>query len=636
MTTRVATQGEINLNSIKYRIRGPVRVFIASANPDKYIIGDFLPDTHPFLSPITWFDHRFGIGRDTFDLVEPGRVWWSTCNLSHRGHLVLPRRTIQTAAASTSGTVGFLNEINSQVLASFGTEVHIYDNSGDSWGSSVRTLLNAVSDTISCMVNGTRTLVLATGSEVDYTTDGTNWSRQSSQGIKYLCLWNDLLWGITNAGVLCHTTDLSAAWATDATLQLPAGYVTKLFTGPSPDPREKRTLLYAATQSGLYVYDYAATQWLETDLFVPYHPNNGKGALARRGKIYYPAGNALIEHQPGIGQRPVGPDLADGLPTDRRGTITTMVDTHNDLIVGLDSSIGSVTTLNSFATAGVYTHHVATIATDSGYPTLLGWGEGPPPQGQRGWEVKWAAGDQGRAIEALFVSNMYSAYRLWWASGGRVFYQALPTDIVNPTQVTTSQYESSGIWESPWFDAGNNAQTKLAVLCWLETRNPTSSETVALAYATDDIESYTTLGTQSVAGNTRYIFPSSISPTGTEFRTIRFRLSLARGATNTNTPDVRKLTLSYVRLNEVLLGFNFTVDLLADYGGMTIKELRSNLQTALTSKTAMQLTARHDSDTARNYWVLPAPSQIQSFDRGQGQDESGLVPVTFLQLTQTG
>lgn len=639
MTTRQTLERAVNLNSVAFPITGPVEVFIASANPEKYVIGDFAPDTHPFLSPITWDDPRWGIGRDTFDRAEPTRIWWSTCSLSHRSHLVLQRRTVTTAAASTVGTVGFLNEINSQLMASFGTSVHAYDNTLDSWGSSLRTLLNAVTDSISAMVNGTRTLALATGSEVDWSTDGTAWNRNSSAGIKYLAYWNDLLWGITAAGVLYHTTNLTANWAVDATLQLPSGYVTKLFTGPSPDRREKRTLLYAATQVGLYVYDYDAVQWLETDLPLPYHPNNGKGAgtWGRTGAIYFSAGNAIYEYIPGVGRRVMGPDLADGLPTDRRGTITTLIGTHNDLIVGLDSSIGSVTTLNSFASAGVYTHHVATIATDSGYPTLLGWGGGPPPAGQRGWEVKWPDGNQGAAIDSLFVGNTYSAYRLWWGSGGRVFYQSLPTDIVNPTQVTTTQYASSGVWESPWFDAGNNAQTKLAVLCWLETRNPTSSETAVLAYATNDTESYTPLGTQSAAGNTRYLFPNSSSPTGTAFRTIRFRLSLARGSTNTNTPDVRKLTLSYARLNEVLLGFTFTVNLTAgDYKGSSIKALRSSLLTAMTSTSAMQFTYRDDSDTARNYWVLPAPSMIRELARGQGYDESGQSRVTFLQLTQTG
>ena len=617
---------EVSINGHFFRIRGAVETFIASPHPQKIIPGDVGLETHPLVSAVVWRDGRGGIGKDTYDQSDPNRTWWSTCSKRHRGHTVLQRRTVTTAAAASTGAVGFINEIGTTVLASFGTAVHSYNNSIDSWGSSGRTLLAAVTDSVRCVLAGSDTLAVATTTAVDWTLDVATWNRNMT-GIKFMAFWRELLWGINNAGQLYFTSDLAGSWVADAVLRLPAGSVTGLFVGPSMEAESGDSVLYAATTYGPYVLDSENTRFVEPKIQLPFHPQNGKGAREFRGAVYFPAGNAVIEYRPGFPAKLVGPDLDDGLPADRRGAITTMVKTHNDLIVGIDSTVGTTTTMNTFITVGINEHRGTVFATDSGYPTLLGWAGGSPPQGQGGWEVKWGSGNQGNAVQALFVSNMYSSYRLWWGAGGRIYYQALPTDIINPSQVTTTQYDASGTDETPWLAPdGNELKTALEVR--LETRNPTSSESVVLAYATNYVESYTTLGTQTSAGETAYPFPDATTPTGISFRSIRFKRTFARGSTNTNTPDETKLTFLYYKPYSSLLGFRVTIDLtVPDVHGRSIREQRDNLDTILGTTTLMTFT----KDETTTFYVVPQPSASAGQDRGVGRDESGLFQITLVE-----
>ena len=191
MAARVTSEKEVSVNGVNFRVRGPVQQFIASAWPPKQVLGDFTMDTHPFVSGQEWNDHRSGIGKDVYEARDPGRAWWSTMSMRHRGHLPLQRRTVQVAASTTSANISFINEIGGEIYAAFGTAVERYDNSGDAWEAGVRTLASAATDSIKAMVGGTETLVVATGDRLDYTTDGSSWNRTAigQPNIQYLTHW---------------------------------------------------------------------------------------------------------------------------------------------------------------------------------------------------------------------------------------------------------------------------------------------------------------------------------------------------------------------------------------------------------------------------------------------------------------
>src|SRR3990167_6459465 len=206
-----------SLNGRKFPLAGPVQGFIAAQFPPKRMEGEFKLDTHPVLSTKECRDWRPGIGKDAYEESQPGRTWWATTSLRHRGHHVLQHRTVQTAAASSSGAVGFMGDIGTTVLASFGTAVHAYTNATDDWGASVRTLANAATDSLSAMVNGTYTLVVAQGSDLDWTTDGASWNRITTD-IDYVAFWREFLWGIdATTGTIYFSSNLSNGFTADGT-----------------------------------------------------------------------------------------------------------------------------------------------------------------------------------------------------------------------------------------------------------------------------------------------------------------------------------------------------------------------------------------------------------------------------------
>jgi len=162
MPSRSIAENEVWLNAEKYRIKGPVRRFTASLQPGKVTTGDFGNESNPFASTIELGDFRGGIGINRADLRKDfGRCWWSTCQLRYKRQTVLPGRPVTTAAGPAQDVqvlIDFLNE----KYACWGTEVYKYNNSTDSWGSNLRTLLAVATDAIAGFVGATNTLVIAT------------------------------------------------------------------------------------------------------------------------------------------------------------------------------------------------------------------------------------------------------------------------------------------------------------------------------------------------------------------------------------------------------------------------------------------------------------------------------------------
>ena len=267
---------------------------------------------------------------------------------------------------------------------------------------------------------------------------------------------------------------------------------------------------------------------------------------------------------------------------------------------------------------------------DDGNPTVLGWAGGNPPAGTGGWEVKWSRGTQGTDISYLTVSDAYSVYRAWWGNNGRVYYQTLPTNIVNPTQIGIASYTSSGIVDYPWIKVPGN-QTGVALSAFLETRNPTSSETVQLLYATNFVEPFTSLGTNSTAGRTTYNFQAGGVDAGIAFNAVRLRANMTRGGSDSNSPDILSLALAYRRPFTYLRGFRMMIDLTIQAGGRKSHHLREELNTILSTTTQMPFVYRNEADADELFQVTIVPSQQGGTDRYTGVDETGTHLVTVVE-----
>ena len=673
MAAKVETTNEISLGGVYYPIVRPVQSVLASIYPSKVVIGDTSKDSQTRTSVIAWSDWRGGIG---IDRMEEGRdvnrAWWSDCQLRYKNHLILGNLANQTesiahglAKAGAGTGIAAINEFGDKIYAVWnGTngespKLYVYNNTSDYWwdgrtedqaigvhASDSFGVPDQVTDSLNFVKNdNTNYLVLAhydsNGTGYSYATvpsyDGSNnaaWTNDTAD-TKYLAQWDDRLWGISHSGQLWYAFTPGTE-TNDAQLPLPAGYVTGLFVARDAGGEP---ILYAATKKGLWAHDAANARFVKTEVEFPFHPHAGKGAERWRDSIYFPSGLGLYRYVNGANAAVLtvaGPDRDDGLPESNRGTIMLTAGTHNELLVGVDATTApNITSADSVpyqwqtgAGSGIGGHGSMVIDAGTGYSSILGYNE-------LGWEAKWVADTAGRRIDAMHVSNAYSDvnenYRAWFGFNDNVYYMKLPVDIINPSRVTEFEYAESGTHETPWFNAGQSEVDKLALKLKVETQDCSSTETVIVQYATNYSESYTSMGTITSDGITTYTFGSGV---GTDFRSIKFKLTLARTTTTSTanykkkTPDVVSMTLEWRKKLPAKWGHQVQLDLNKEYKGKTPKELRTALVTAIESKTLNEFTFRDDSGGTRNYYVDVVSATGLEYT---GYDERGISTVNLVE-----
>jgi len=634
---RAIERNTIIIDRKTYWTDGKVRLFDAAQAPGKIVIGEVSAADNPNASEWNIDDLRGGIGVEIADPAQDAdRAWWSTLDLRRKGRFFLQRLATKTSI-SPAADVGVMSEFKNAMYATFSTAVHTYNNSTDTWGASLQTLDAAATDMAQGLVGGTETLVIATGTSLYYSTDGSAWT-PNTENIKYVVFWKDLLWGMTNTGQLYYTDDLSAGWSSDALLQMPAGYIKGMLVSRGRDQEEH---IFASTKVGLAVHDDVNQRFLTpAELRFPYHNDAGQGATVWRGDIYYPAGNAVYKIQIGDSTLiiPVGPDLDHGLPQDRRGVIKQLLGTHNDLIALLDASAASGISTPARVSRGVGKHHGFTAGVSQGFSEVLG-------RDDRGWEVKWVTGTSGRGISTGVVANAYSTYRMWWSENQEIYYQALPVDVVNPLQVPTSTYAADGLLETPWNDMGIRNQTKVALDVLVESVSPTTSEYLTVEYAKnyDDtsVGAYTLLtntaytdGRINVTGETKFRILVGGDPIGDVFRAIKFRVKMVRGSTTTSTPQLIKLTLVWDNKINVLYGISTVIQVKEKSpDGRNVKQQVLDLKASKAKGELSEVTYRNNTTESENYYMRIR--DLQSLEEAGGEYKVGDWNVTAIEPRQS-
>ena len=597
MANKVIKKNEVFLNGNYYPITRPVQQVLASIYPAKVVIGDTTRDSQARASVISWSDFRGGIGVERMEgATDVDRSWFSTCSLRYKRHLVLPAKTISVSNSNATGeSLDILQEFNGSLYGIWSDKkVYKYESGSDTFGSALDTLPDIATDALEVRMGGTLYLVIAHTGGYTYTSNASSFTDDTAD-TKFLAFWNDKLWGISNTGQLWYASTLGSE-TNDAKLPLPDGHVTDLFVARNASGNP---ILYAMTKEGLYAHDSTNALWVETQLALPFHNENGKGSIRWRDSVYIPAGLGIYKYINGTNSAVVsviGPDKDHGLPSDYRGSISKLLGTHNDLIALVDGTL-TPSNVDMFASGE---SHVMDDTT--GYSTVLGYNE-------MGWEVKWASSgtDQGKKITAGFVSDVggtltaTNPYRLYWGFDGSLYYQQLQSDVINPTQVVNYNYEDNvdGIHYTPWFSADQVEVDKLALKLKVETADCNSNQTVKIEYATDYVETYTTMGTITSNGITTYTFGSSL---GTTFRSIQFKITLATN-TKITSPDMISLTLEYRKKLDTKFGWSVNIDINKTYKGSSSKAMRSNILSAIQSNTLLEFTYRDDSSTNRNYYV---------------------------------
>ena len=647
MANKVVEQNEVYLGGTYYPLARPVQSVLASIYPSKVVIGDTTRDSNIRSSVIAWSDWRGGIGVERMQgPADVDKAWYSTCNLRHRHHLVLPAKSTATASTdadgnSLTGIISFIQDLGSDLYAGWATAPYYYSEASDRWtrvtsSSSAYSFPSTPSDSITVRMAGTDYIVVAHTTGYSYFSSATTVADKTTDA-KYLSFWDDRLWGIDKSGQLWYTLTIDGTPVNDAKLPVQDSFVTDLFVGRDATGEQ---ILYASTKVGLYAHDVANARFVETQFQLPFHDFNGVGSVRWRDAVYNPSGLGIYKYINGNNNAVVtvmGPDRDDGLPSTYRGTIKQLVGTHTELLAAIDAttSPGAVSSTSVpwmyGATAGMSSHSSPVIAPGSGQSSIVAWND-------TGWETKWVAGDgaTGKAINDMLVTNAGKGdYRLWWGFDGKVYHQLIPFDVTNPSQLsakdgTDYQYETTGFHETPWFDAQQTDVDKLALKLKVEVQDAGSDETVVVQYATDYSTSYTSMGTISSDGTTTYTFGSSL---GTGFRSIKFKLTLSRESGTTaaimkKSPDVVSLSLEYRKKLDAKYGHSLEVNLNKTYKGKTPKQLRSALVSAIESNTLNEFTFRDDAGGTRNYYVdITSATGIEY----TGYDERGNSRITLVE-----
>ena len=643
MPASVIETNEVYLNGVYYPTTKPVRSVLASLYPAKVVIGDTSKDDQLRSSIVAWSDWRGGIGINRMEGAgEVSRAWYSTAQLRYKNHLVLPGLATESTAPShglTDATIGAINTYGSEVYAAWNgstsenAKIYKYNNTSDSWGSALDETADQVTDSVVWTdAGGTSYLVFAhydaNGSNYTYY-NGTSWvTASAAKATKFLTTWDDRLWGISNEGQLWYATSIDTE-RNDAVLPLPDGSVTAMFVARNAAGIPN---IYVATKEGLFMHNADNAMFEATQMDFPNHPQNVNATTRWRDSVYIPSGLGIYKYINGSNSAVitvVGPDRDDGLPSDKRGAIRMMEGSHNELLVGIDAKSAPSTIASTSLPYQWISHHGSSvIAADSGYSSIVGYNE-------MGWETKWLAENSGKGIDFLHVSSAYDKYRMWWGHNNSVWFMPLPSDIINPSEVAEFEYALTATHETPWFNAGQSEVDKLALKLRIEAQDLTSTGKGKVEYATDYAESYTTaVGTLdastmgAASGTYVYTFGSSL---GTEFRAIKFKLTLDRSSATTTglekfeSPDVVSLTMEWRKKIAAKWGHQVDVDLTNDYKGKTPKDLRNSLIGAIEATSLVEFTFRDDSGGARNYYVDVTSATGLEFT---GYDERGNTTIT--------
>ena len=623
----VIGKNEILLNSERYKINGPVRKTLVSIAAPRFTIGDTQRGADPRASILTQNDFRGGIGWNRG--LDPGtvdRVWWSDCQTRFKGHLLLPRKS----NAATTQAVGTIKSIT-EFTVSASTDVYVvhsdnkvykYLNASDSWSSSLDTLTNPTKETIVFRDTTANYMIFARGSSgYTYTTDASTFtdmdvSGHASRNVEYFTIWHGQLWGIDNEGVLKQWASGPTANPTEkGALPLPNGYVTSLFVYRDA---AGTPIIYAGTKVGLWAFDETNNRWEETELRLPFHTNSGKGTVVWRDAIYFPAGNAIYKYQTGSNTAVVslvGFDRDHGIPEAYAGQVVKLIGTHNDLLAFVNADIDTSYTVFATGRQASGMGGASTVVSGTGTSAILGFND-------VAWEVKWTGADN-TGLETAHVGSAYNEYRMWFGVGNALYWTALSPDVINPDEISTFQYASSGTMETPWFDGGDAAGNKTAISLRAVTSTCTTDVNIAISYATNFNESYTSLGTITTNGTTTYDFASGV---GVEFASIKFKATLTSD-TVLSSPDLNLIELRWREKIPPKYGFSVTIDAAKMFRSKTPKQILDNITTVINTNTLVPFTYK-DNDSDRSYYVDLISASGFEFT---GHDERGQIQIQLVE-----
>jgi hypothetical protein len=390
----------------------------------------------------------------------------------------------------------------------------------------------------------------------------------ASHNVTDMCIWDSKIWhiGQDTTGIWQTYFSLDGTTFTKENPGVIAGNLQVLQLVTFRDV-SGNSVLAAVTDQGLWLYDATNHRWLPSEARWPAPPipvNPGhKTVWFRDGSLYTaPGGLTMLQLTPGttLAVASVGLDNGDGVPSEDDGSITAMDADFNWVIALLDGSIPVSTTNDPYQGALGQPFDSSQFPPLSGTVSLRYYNQG--------WHCLWeqagVAGGQG----VVCVSSAYHKRRVYWAVGGTMYRQDLPTQNYNPRQNLTLQFAPGPVTHiTPWWDFSNETQLKIHGHLFVWVDDASATETVHLYYQVDwDESKWYDLGAITASGQTEIHLGGKPGRTGHFFR---FRIDLARGSTVTSRPIVAFYTSEVMRILPPTFSFAADIDISRPVKGIT-------------------------------------------------------------------
>ena len=310
MVETVIRVDEVNLDSVQFKLDGPVTITLPEAFGEKIVLGDFTQAGHRRRNVIRWRDFTGGVGLELISLadreIELNRCWWSNCYLFEPGHSTLPSKQNQLTG-EPSGSFDAFQLFGGQLYVVGNSDGSIFRTtaSSDNLSDTTHNLTNSTVDSVAGRLGGTDYIIWGQdGSGYEFASDGASYTTGGREG-HFLEIWDDRLWGFdVDDNQLWYSftpTATAGDHTNDAILPVEIGEALDLFVGPDASGNE---ILYVLAVNGLWAHDAANARFVQTNIRLvnPIKRDSTEAPInyhlrctTCRGRIYLPYGSNIIE-----------------------------------------------------------------------------------------------------------------------------------------------------------------------------------------------------------------------------------------------------------------------------------------------------------------------------------------------------
>lgn len=664
-SNRVERKDVVSLNGRLFWVSGGVRRQIANQFAQKTVIGEFNETSDPVLSQITWNDLRGGQGRyiirpNELDEGHLSEFWEGPTRNDILGHILPPPSDINLSqifdSAGETDSSAFITSLmwakegsaTSEKLhftATNDSAIHLLNAIAGNSNTFLQNLASKPLELKSGPVNGMQTFAVAEstsfewGHSSDDLSNSGNWNTDSSQLMKSIEFWRDLLWGVSDSGELFftgETTSTSALnWVSVAnTHTISSNTIRSLKTGsmaiPGSDDREH---LFLVRNDGFDIYD-RLTEKFTPAMRLPSSTNAGLGFHVWNGAAYYSYGLSLYQWAP----TPNGNVVTDIGLGQKEGMSPKFVGDIYSVNASPRQLFATVTALND-SVNGLGVDALYARSADAGWTQVDNGVTSSRKVTTDMYVGPWLSGSSLAMVAISGIKTSPQSYRaVKLKIGNEVVNNDSAANVIQAINGSDSDYVIG-----PWIIADGNqdwtAYKLSAEVSFLTGQQAFSNNSVyfALDYATDFNDSEWTRAIYVVSDSTMSEFPegrfeaplpNATNPEGVPFTALRWRFNIL--SRNHNFYDLHRLSLVFQKRPKLRYAFTFDIDYSKDSPqGYTPKEQREFLDEYY-MQTTLAPFGYHDElpGGGQTYYVTPLQPTAQE---ETGNPEAGQVRMTVME-----